>query len=161
MTRSRWRPTPSRFRGDGRRFAWRSTRRSPASTAVTPSSISTTAGSAGSPPRAPSCASCIPWAPSRTKAVRQGTRGRGGGLTQSPESGGWFAHDERMSGKSSPGNTPPASVSPLVEGLRDSLFRNFVETVGDYAIFVVDPEGRVVTWNRGAQRIKGYSTAEI
>jgi PAS domain S-box-containing protein len=47
------------------------------------------------------------------------------------------------------------------EGLRDSLFRTFVETVADYAIFVLDPDGRVVSWNRGAQRIKGYTATEI
>ena len=40
-------------------------------------------------------------------------------------------------------------------------FRLFVENVGDYAIYMLDPEGRVATWNRGAERIKGYSAAEI
>ena len=62
-------------------------------------------------------------------------------------------------------DSPNESVAPqpglLHEGLRDSLFRTFVETVADYAIFVLDPAGRVVTWNRGAQRIKGYTAAEI
>ncbi len=36
-----------------------------------------------------------------------------------------------------------------------------VERVQDYAIFMLDPEGRVFTWNRGAQRIKGYRAEEI
>jgi PAS domain S-box-containing protein len=36
-----------------------------------------------------------------------------------------------------------------------------VQSVEDYAIFMLDPEGRVLTWNRGAQRIKGYSASEI
>ncbi len=31
----------------------------------------------------------------------------------------------------------------------------------DYAIFFIDPEGRVMSWNKGAQQIKGYSDAEI
>ena len=39
--------------------------------------------------------------------------------------------------------------------------RLFVESVGDYAIFMLDPEGRVATWNRGAERINGYTAAEI
>jgi PAS domain S-box-containing protein len=36
-----------------------------------------------------------------------------------------------------------------------------VQSVEDYAIFMLDPEGRVLSWNRGAQRIKGYAAAEI
>ena len=31
----------------------------------------------------------------------------------------------------------------------------------DYAIFMLDPQGRVSTWNEGAERIKGYGTEEI
>jgi PAS domain S-box-containing protein len=41
------------------------------------------------------------------------------------------------------------------------LFRLLVQETADYAIFMLDPEGRVVTWNAGAERIKGYSAAEI
>lgn len=41
------------------------------------------------------------------------------------------------------------------------LFRLLVEGVKDYAIFMLDPSGRVVSWNPGAQRIKGYAAAEI
>jgi PAS domain S-box-containing protein len=33
--------------------------------------------------------------------------------------------------------------------------------VKDYAIFILDPDGRVSTWNAGAERIKGYATSEI
>jgi PAS domain S-box-containing protein len=40
-------------------------------------------------------------------------------------------------------------------------FRLFVEAVRDYAIFMLDPQGFVITWNRGAERIKGYAAAEI
>ena len=39
--------------------------------------------------------------------------------------------------------------------------RLFVEAVQDYAIFMLDPEGRVSTWNTGAERIKGYKASEI
>ncbi|MBV8167713.1 MAG: PAS domain S-box protein, partial [Alphaproteobacteria bacterium] len=50
-----------------------------------------------------------------------------------------------------------------VEGLRVSEERNrlLVENVVDYAIFMLDPQGVVTNWNRGAQRIKGYRTDEI
>jgi PAS domain S-box-containing protein len=40
-------------------------------------------------------------------------------------------------------------------------FRLVVEGVTDYAIFMLDPTGIVVNWNPGAQRIKGYTPAEI
>ena len=41
------------------------------------------------------------------------------------------------------------------------LFRLLVSSVTDYAIFVLDPAGHVVSWNAGAERIKGYATPEI
>jgi PAS domain S-box-containing protein len=49
------------------------------------------------------------------------------------------------------------------EQLRESeeIFRLLVDSVKDYAIFLLDADGRVVTWNRGAQRIKGYAPEEI
>ena len=49
------------------------------------------------------------------------------------------------------------------EALRESeeRFRLLVEGVRDYAIFMLDPEGRVSTWNAGAERIKGYRAREI
>jgi len=49
------------------------------------------------------------------------------------------------------------------EDLRHSeeRFRLMVEAVQDYAIFMLDPEGRVASWNAGAQRIKGYTPSEI
>lgn len=39
--------------------------------------------------------------------------------------------------------------------------RTVIHSIKDYAIFLVDPEGRVTSWNQGAQRIKGYTEAEI
>ena len=41
------------------------------------------------------------------------------------------------------------------------LFRLLVEGIKDYAIFVLDPEGKVLTWNPGAQAMKGYTREEI
>jgi PAS domain S-box-containing protein len=47
--------------------------------------------------------------------------------------------------------------------LKDSerTFQMLVESVIDYAIFMLDPEGHVANWNSGAERIKGYTRAEI
>ena len=44
---------------------------------------------------------------------------------------------------------------------RELAFRLLVDAVQDYAIFLLSTEGRVLTWNRGAERIKGYSADEI
>ena len=47
--------------------------------------------------------------------------------------------------------------------LRESeeKFRLLVDQVRDYAIFFLDPEGHVMTWNAGAERIKGYRADEV
>jgi PAS domain S-box-containing protein len=49
------------------------------------------------------------------------------------------------------------------DGLRsyERQFRLMVEAVTDYAIFMLDPNGQIVSWNRGARRIKGYAAEEI
>lgn len=43
----------------------------------------------------------------------------------------------------------------------DERFRLMVMGVKDYAIFMLDPEGRVTTWSEGAERLKGYRAEEI
>ncbi len=43
----------------------------------------------------------------------------------------------------------------------EERFRHLVDGVEDYAIFLLDPAGNVSTWNRGAERIKGYRPEEI
>jgi PAS domain S-box-containing protein len=43
----------------------------------------------------------------------------------------------------------------------EQRFRILVQGVTDYAIFMLDPEGKVANWNLGAQRIKGYTPEEI
>jgi PAS domain S-box-containing protein len=49
------------------------------------------------------------------------------------------------------------------ETLRQSeeRFRLLVEGVKDYAMFTLDPDGRITSWNSGAERIKGYKAQEI
>jgi PAS domain S-box-containing protein len=43
----------------------------------------------------------------------------------------------------------------------DDAFPLFVDAVRDYAIFMLDSSGHVLTWNEGARRIKGYEADEI
>jgi len=43
----------------------------------------------------------------------------------------------------------------------EERFRLLVEAVQDYAIFILDPQGHVTSWNIGAERLKGYRTEEI
>ena len=50
--------------------------------------------------------------------------------------------------------------TPLL-GRSGERFRHLIDAVRDYAIFDLDPGGRVVTWNSGAERITGYRTEEI
>ena len=46
-------------------------------------------------------------------------------------------------------------------GDSEEKYRMLMDAVRDYAIFLLDPEGRVVSWNAGAERIKGYTADEI
>jgi PAS domain S-box-containing protein len=57
-------------------------------------------------------------------------------------------------------------MSRVQEHLQSSLtedgrYRLLVEAVTDYAIYMLDPNGYVTSWNPGAQRFKGYAPAEI
>jgi PAS domain S-box-containing protein len=61
-------------------------------------------------------------------------------------------------------NNVSEPARPMVNGIpsqADEAFRLLVETIQDYAIFLLDVQGRVTTWNAGAERIKGYSASEI
>jgi len=46
-------------------------------------------------------------------------------------------------------------------GDTQDVYRLMVESVRDYAILMLDPQGHVATWNIGAQRFKGYTAEEI
>lgn len=67
---------------------------------------------------------------------------------------GDFAARSRR-GRGRRGQADPA----LTQG--DERFRLLVESVGEYAIFSLDVQGRITSWNKGAQRIAGYSEEEI
>lgn len=45
--------------------------------------------------------------------------------------------------------------------IEDMRFRLLIDAVVDYAIYMIDPEGIITSWNSGAKRFKGYEEAEI
>jgi PAS domain S-box-containing protein len=55
----------------------------------------------------------------------------------------------------------PASPSTSIPSLSWDDSGLLIESIQDYAIFMLDTDGRVATWNLGAERIKGYSAGEI
>src|SRR5437660_1796798 len=67
--------------------------------------------------------------------------------------------DPRHSNPQAPAAEGQAVPVPLPQG--EDLFRLLIEGVRDYAIFLLDPDGRISTWNAGAERIKGYAAAEV
>ena len=52
-------------------------------------------------------------------------------------------------------------MSDLLSISEEERFRLLVSAVTDYAIYMLDPEGKIATWNSGAQRFKGYTANEI
>jgi PAS domain S-box-containing protein len=60
------------------------------------------------------------------------------------------------------GRGRPVAERDAAAALRDSEeFRLLVEQVADYAIYMLDPAGKVASWNKGAERLKGYTSEEI
>jgi PAS domain S-box-containing protein len=57
-------------------------------------------------------------------------------------------------------SAPPANPIAQPE-VPNELLRLLVDRVQDYAIFALDPHGNILTWNSGAERLKGYSPDEI
>ena len=60
-----------------------------------------------------------------------------------------------------PGKEPGAAPDPALAGLDESTLRIFVSSVRDYAILMLDPTGRITSWNPGAEAIKGWAAHEI
>src|SRR5215470_7627663 len=59
-------------------------------------------------------------------------------------------------------SAPDSRLSRIALNTHDNdVFRLLVDSVKDYAIFVLSPDGNVLTWNYGAQALKGYTKEEI
>jgi PAS domain S-box-containing protein len=69
------------------------------------------------------------------------------------------AADRNASDEAAPASSPVAGSDDFLPG--DALLRLLVQSVKDYAIFVLDPQGHVASWNPGAERIKGYKASDI
>jgi len=59
-----------------------------------------------------------------------------------------------------PGNRVK-KLTTLPDGSDDSRYRLLIESITDYAIYMLDPAGHVTSWNPGAERFKGYAADEI
>ncbi len=59
-----------------------------------------------------------------------------------------------------PSDGPPVT-SLTGDGDADSRYRQLIQSITDYAIFMLDPDGIVSSWNPGAERFKGYKPNEI
>lgn len=49
----------------------------------------------------------------------------------------------------------------ILFSLKEETFRLFIEDVKDYGIFLLDTQGNIITWNKGAHRINGYTADEV
>jgi PAS domain S-box-containing protein len=75
---------------------------------------------------------------------------------------------KRPSKKTAASAEAPTPIIPIRNpGLADAIkhggriYEMMLDAVRDYAIFMLDPDGHVASWNKGAQRIKGYTADEI
>jgi len=84
-----------------------------------------------------------------------------GTLRGNPERGGSHydapSHDSDQKNPAHDARHPPERAL----GESEERFRLLVESIKDYAIFELDAQGHVLSWNRGAERIKGYRPEEI
>jgi PAS domain S-box-containing protein len=55
--------------------------------------------------------------------------------------------------------SPTQLIDPAFQ--QDKSFHLLVESVMDYAIFMLDPSGNILTWNQGAKRLTGYTSEEV
>src|SRR5262245_2480919 len=58
-------------------------------------------------------------------------------------------------------NPSPVNPRTAVRGVDDLSFRIFIESVRDYALLMLDTTGRIISWNSGAEAIKGWRAEEI
>src|SRR2546421_11528995 len=57
--------------------------------------------------------------------------------------------------------TPSCTATERARLIDPLLYQRMVEQSRDYALFILDPSGRIMSWNLGAERLKGYAADEI
>ncbi|MBU4434160.1 MAG: PAS domain S-box protein [Alphaproteobacteria bacterium] len=67
---------------------------------------------------------------------------------------------DRLRARSSVNTKPSSDPTPQMSSLAAQL-NLLIDSAAEYAIYMIDPDGRVLTWNRGAERLKGWAEAEI
>jgi PAS domain S-box-containing protein len=72
----------------------------------------------------------------------------------------WVAHAVRVAVKKNK-SSKEDTKEPRTALDREETFSRLLEGIRDCAIYLIDPEGYIVSWNAGAERIKGYSASEI
>src|SRR5262249_17382812 len=75
----------------------------------------------------------------------------------------WLTHysGESGVGKGSAYIMPLSPAAPPQGSGEAQRLQLLVDAISDYAIYMLDPDGAVVSWNAGAQRIQGYEAREI
>ena len=68
-------------------------------------------------------------------------------------------HDSASGGQ--PSGSTYGSGSSYPRGIPDEQYRLIVHSIKDYAVFMLNPEGRILSWNEGARLIKGYTAPEV
>ena len=68
-----------------------------------------------------------------------------------------------ISGSASPEEprSPGLPGASSTRGIADEQYRLIVQSIRDYAVFMLDPEGHILSWNEGARLIKGYTAPEV
>ena len=71
--------------------------------------------------------------------------------------------NKRSASRDAPGEPAPIVSTRPADTIKlgGRIYQLMVDSVRDYAIFMLDPSGYVASWNRGAERIKGYTANEI
>lgn len=62
--------------------------------------------------------------------------------------------------RTAPVTSAPITSAPITVGGGGEQIRLFIEALPDFAVLLLDPEGRIATWNAGAEKLMGYTESE-
>src|SRR5919109_844024 len=99
-----------------------------------------------------------------SSTMRRPESGRSASSERRSPTGNWRVISRLSKGLSSRGSKAARvpRTQPTIERISDERrFELLVQAITDYAIYMLDPKGYIVSWNVGAERIKGYRSDEI